>query len=110
MPVAACAQTPVLRWAFDGPGPKAGAPVTSTWISGGVLRIDGGGSGYAMFQPSGGAGPATPGVFNGAANLYGDLQGAALAGSAASPLRTKRDWCTATSSRPTSCSAATSAD
>lgn len=77
------AQTPVVRWAFDA---AKGAPTTSTWISGGLLQIEENVSGYATFQSTGGVGPATPGVYNGAGNSYGDAAGSAQTTSAASPL------------------------
>lgn len=84
---AANAQTPVLRWAFDA---GKGAPVATTWISGGVLRADAKRLGHAPFQSSGGVSLSTPGVFSGADNVYGDA-GAPQLTSVDSPLVAEMD-------------------
>jgi hypothetical protein len=82
------AQTPAIRWGFDA---DKGVPRTSVWISGGVLSITPGAGGHAAFMPSAGVGPATPGVLNCAANVYGDGHAAARISSAGSPLLADAD-------------------
>jgi hypothetical protein len=77
------AQTPAVRWAFDG---DQGVPRTSVWISGGVLSITPGAGGHAAFMAGAGVGAATPGVLNCAANVYGDGHSAARINSVGSPL------------------------
>ncbi len=77
------AQTPELRWSFDA---DRGSPRRSTWLNGGVLTIRNGTNSSATFQSTNGVGPATPGVLDASANVYGDGYASARITSTDSPL------------------------